>query len=94
MSRSSSNSALEPDPVHGPVPHAAAGTIAATTDSPQAQGALHGTIPVHGPVPHAAAGMIARRRGAPVPVYHPVTISRDEGHSHTMVTRRSAGVAL
>jgi hypothetical protein len=94
-STSSSTSAPEPDPVHGPVhEHGPAHTAAATADSPQAPGVLHGTVPVHGPVPHAAAGTIARRRSAPAPVYHPVTISCDEGHSHMMVTRRSAGVAL
>jgi hypothetical protein len=84
----SSTSAPEPDPVHGPVhEHGPAHTVAATADSPQAPSVLHGTVPVHGHVPHAAAGTIAQSRGAPAPVYHLVAILRDEGHSHTMVTR-------
>jgi hypothetical protein len=70
--------------------HVAADTVG----SAQAPGALHGPVPVHGHVPHAVAGMIARRRGTPAPVSHSVAISRDEGHSHTMVTRRSADVTL
>jgi hypothetical protein len=31
---------------------------------------------------------------APTLVPHPIAVSRDEGHSHTMATQRSAGVAL
>jgi hypothetical protein len=84
----SSTSAPEPNPVHGPVhEHGPVHAAADTVGSAQAPGVLHGLVPVHGHVPHAAAGTIARRCGAPAPVSHPVTISRDEGHSHTMVTR-------
>jgi hypothetical protein len=91
----SSTSALEPDLVHGPIhEHEPMHAAADTTVSAQAPGVMHGPVPVHGHVPHVAASAIAKRCGAPAPVPHPVTMSRDEGHSHTMVTRRSAGVAL
>jgi transposase InsO family protein len=75
------------DSVHGNVPMS-------MTTSPVSQ--VHTTGSAHGtaPVPTAPTTTSSRRCGTATSIVHPVAVTHDEGHTHTMVTRGSAGVIL
>jgi hypothetical protein len=58
---------------------------------------VHGTVTMHGAahIPDATTPPApTRHRGTPAPIVHPIVVTRDEGHTHAMVTRRAAGVTL
>jgi hypothetical protein len=76
--------------VHHSMRRASTSTLA-TPPASGAQDSVHGSahMPATAPPPTSS-----HRRGMVDPVPHPVAVTCAEGHTHTMFTRRAAGVTL